>query len=674
MGLFLLLIGSTHALSPISSRQAELLSSPPSSEAIVFTIQETDTLESGYPLDPDDRRSPEGLPRPEGDPSPEGYPSPEGGRSPEGDLPPEGRAAPDVSSDAPPDVSSDAPDAQDDCLLKAEFVGEGSRVKERTVEPDEPFFEIWRVRNSGTCVWDESYSVKEVSNNTFELLQQKKGLAPTAPGDEVEITLSLVAPIEIGSYLAAWQLQTPKEELFGPVLSMQLVVSEDAVPEERVLTDTDAITATAQPNNTPTIVPTATPTEVPTATPTETPTEVPTATPTEVPTATPSPSATTTPIEVPTNTPIAAPTSTPVAPVVTEGGQTAFLSSLPGPLSNPLVLTLVILIPILFAVLLLLLWRLSRSSQPPSGPTPTTFEPPSDDQPPSNRSAVRRGHQAPRGHQAENASISFEPQAKASQPVEQPFDEASIYPPPSRAPSFGPSPVARQSVEPPRVPARPPQPSSSPSASARSGSLSFDSSFDSPSRSASPFERGAVEPPSYAPWDDSPSSFAPRPTRVKPVRRRSTTKPAFSPSAARPPVTEASSFTTEPIRARWSNEPIDSTAFPMKPPAVGTPYLQSLTRPAGTIYFPLTKGVITVGRDKENDLIIDESFIGWQTVSRRHAQIERDGADIVLVDLGATNGVQINGQQTGSNLLQHDCTISVGQIQFAFCINKQAPQ
>ena len=125
------------------------------------------------------------------------------------------------------------------------------------------------------------------------------------------------------------------------------------------------------------------------------------------------------------------------------------------------------------------------------------------------------------------------------------------------------------------------------------------------------------------------------------------------------------------MAAVWSHEAIDSMGFASDAPAIGTPYLESLARPAGVVYFPLTKRMIKVGRAAENDLIVDESFIGWQTVSRHHAEIERDGEDIFLFDLGTTNGVPINGQQTGSNLLQQDGTISFGQLQFAFRMNKE---
>lgn len=53
---------------------------------------------------------------------------------------------------------------------------------------------------------------------------------------------------------------------------------------------------------------------------------------------------------------------------------------------------------------------------------------------------------------------------------------------------------------------------------------------------------------------------------------------------------------------------------------------------------PLTKNIITIGRDAQNDIVIDADV-----VSRRHAQITLQGSDYWITDMGSTNGVAING-------------------------------
>jgi pSer/pThr/pTyr-binding forkhead associated (FHA) protein len=120
-------------------------------------------------------------------------------------------------------------------------------------------------------------------------------------------------------------------------------------------------------------------------------------------------------------------------------------------------------------------------------------------------------------------------------------------------------------------------------------------------------------------------------------------------------------------------------APPQLPPAVSTvqpergiPYLKSLGRPAGAVYCRLDKPVAHIGRadDGSNDLVIDEHFVGWPTVSRNHALIERDGERFVVVDLDSENGVYVNGQRTGENILYDGCTVSFGQVYFVFQMNQ----
>jgi len=105
-------------------------------------------------------------------------------------------------------------------------------------------------------------------------------------------------------------------------------------------------------------------------------------------------------------------------------------------------------------------------------------------------------------------------------------------------------------------------------------------------------------------------------------------------------------------------------------PGPGIPYLESRERPKGVVYCPLTQPVTTIGRHSDNDLMIDEHFIGWPTVSRRHAQVERDGELLVLVDLDSENGVYVNGQRSRENLLHDGCVVSFGRVRFALRMNK----
>jgi len=82
--------------------------------------------------------------------------------------------------------------------------------------------------------------------------------------------------------------------------------------------------------------------------------------------------------------------------------------------------------------------------------------------------------------------------------------------------------------------------------------------------------------------------------------------------------------------------------------------------------FAINETPFAIGRDPANNLPIDESFTGWQTVSRQHALISRHERGYVIEDLGSQNGVRVNGRLTPKNLLRNGWQVSVGGVAFRF--------
>jgi len=83
----------------------------------------------------------------------------------------------------------------------------------------------------------------------------------------------------------------------------------------------------------------------------------------------------------------------------------------------------------------------------------------------------------------------------------------------------------------------------------------------------------------------------------------------------------------------------------------------------------LDKDVLTVGRNKDNDLVIDD-----MSVSGLHAKLERDEDPYYedhfryfLHDLGSTNGSFINNQPVeGRQELKNNDTVKIGWNEFKF--------
>jgi hypothetical protein len=98
------------------------------------------------------------------------------------------------------------------------------------------FQKTWRVRNSGTCTWDGDYRYSFLSGDRMggprssplgDLDQNPDSppLFPTVrPGEEVELSVMLIAPDSAGTYRGQWQLFAPDGRPFGtaPYVAIQV--------------------------------------------------------------------------------------------------------------------------------------------------------------------------------------------------------------------------------------------------------------------------------------------------------------------------------------------------------------------------------------------------------------------------------------------------------------------
>lgn len=70
---------------------------------------------------------------------------------------------------------------------------------------------------------------------------------------------------------------------------------------------------------------------------------------------------------------------------------------------------------------------------------------------------------------------------------------------------------------------------------------------------------------------------------------------------------------------------------------------------------PLTARVSTVGRSRDCDVVVADP-----NVSRVHAEVRHIGVDYYLVDMGSTNGTEVNGQVVTRHALADGDTIVMG--------------
>jgi hypothetical protein len=80
--------------------------------------------------------------------------------------------------------------------------------------------------------------------------------------------------------------------------------------------------------------------------------------------------------------------------------------------------------------------------------------------------------------------------------------------------------------------------------------------------------------------------------------------------------------------------------------------------------YPLQMGSTVIGRGDQANLRLPD--VG---ISRRHARLDFDGAQVVLTDLGSTNGTMVNGQRVSAVALNPGDMVQLGTTTLTFRVD-----
>jgi pSer/pThr/pTyr-binding forkhead associated (FHA) protein len=103
----------------------------------------------------------------------------------------------------------------------------------------------------------------------------------------------------------------------------------------------------------------------------------------------------------------------------------------------------------------------------------------------------------------------------------------------------------------------------------------------------------------------------------------------------------------------------EATGFSPEIPIDTAAASYALVYPGGR--FPLRGDMIALGRARECEIHLSDP-----NVSRRHAEIRLDDGFYVVVDLGSTNGTELNGQRIKHARLSDGDVIAIGQTELTF--------
>jgi len=96
------------------------------------------------------------------------------------------------------------------CTDSAAFLSDVTIPDNSLVDSNTAFTKTWRIKNTGTCTWDDSYLVAYISGTT---MSQQPGywIIPqgqtVAPNQTVDISVGMTAPVDNGNYASYWGLK-----------------------------------------------------------------------------------------------------------------------------------------------------------------------------------------------------------------------------------------------------------------------------------------------------------------------------------------------------------------------------------------------------------------------------------------------------------------------------------
>ena len=110
-------------------------------------------------------------------------------------------------------------------------ITDGSRIS-----PGSQFIKTWQIRNTGQCTWTTAYRlIYGWASDNWEAIKTFPPAAvylpqSIAPGEEMEISVTLTAPSGSNSYSASFRMQNANGYNFGTILTLLFEVDGTPTP------------------------------------------------------------------------------------------------------------------------------------------------------------------------------------------------------------------------------------------------------------------------------------------------------------------------------------------------------------------------------------------------------------------------------------------------------------
>jgi hypothetical protein len=131
-----------------------------------------------------------------------------------------------IASPAVPGATQPTGDACNNSVFEGDItIPDGS-----VIAPGTNFQKIWKIRNTGNCLWDEGYSLVYIGGSTPNLdpynYEFKNAKDFVSGGEAIDIDIKLTTPCQPGKYEGHWRMRNDQGYYFGTILSVYVEVKE----------------------------------------------------------------------------------------------------------------------------------------------------------------------------------------------------------------------------------------------------------------------------------------------------------------------------------------------------------------------------------------------------------------------------------------------------------------
>ena len=122
------------------------------------------------------------------------------------------------------DVDEVRADNSPNCLNGMMFLNDISLPDRTVLVPNMAATKTWKIKNTGTCTWDSTYTFNYVKGSVLGPTSVKIGKL-VAPGESYEVSVDLTTPASNGEYTSWWQMRSPSGMNFGQTIWYDILVS-----------------------------------------------------------------------------------------------------------------------------------------------------------------------------------------------------------------------------------------------------------------------------------------------------------------------------------------------------------------------------------------------------------------------------------------------------------------